>query len=247
MSIIAYFCNVRGLGYTLTFYVSYDISNPMLEMSVYGRGGPMSNFTYEFENRSESLEEYEWDYTWIDSADRSGLQRVLYIGDSISCATRLEATRVAKGVLYFDGIGTSKAVDNPCFPDLIRLIAKQEGNRCAIIFNNGLHGWHLEDETNYGVYYESLLNFLFAEFPGTPVFLALTTAVKSEKRNLRVVARNQTVLSLATKYNLPVIDLYSITDENRGLISQDGVHLTPEGYEKIATKIVSQLQEILQI
>ena len=231
----------------MTFDISYDISNSMLGMPISGRGGQMSDFTYEFENRSESLEEYEWDYTWIDSADKSGLQRVLYIGDSISCAARSEATRVAKGTFYFDGIGTSKAVDNPCFPDVIRLIAKQEGDRCAIIFNNGLHGWHLEDENSYGVHYENLLNFLLAEFPGTPVFLVLTTAVKSEKRNPRVVARNQTVLSLATKYNLPVIDLYSITYENRELISQDGVHLTPEGYEKIAIKIVTQLQEALNI
>ena len=206
----------------------------------------MGNFTYEFENRSQHLEEYEWDYTWIEHADKVDLPRVLYIGDSISCATRNVATEIADGALYFDGFGTSKAVDNPYFPDAIRLFAKQQGARKAIVFNNGLHGWHLDDETAYGQSYEQFLKFLLAEFPGTPVFLALTTAVRSEKRTPRIIARNQAVLALGEKYHLPVIDLYSLVDQNRSLISQDGVHLTEDGYRHIGQEIVAQIQKGLQ-
>ena len=206
----------------------------------------MGNFTYEFENRSQNLEEYEWDYTWIEHADKPDLPRVLYIGDSISCAVRNVATEIADGALYFDGFGTSKAVDNPYFPDAIRLFAKQQGARKAIVFNNGLHGWHLDDETAYGQSYEQFLKFLLAEFPGTPVFLALTTAVRSEKRMPRIIARNQAVVALGEKYHLPVIDLYSLVDQNRSLISQDGVHLTEDGYRHIGQEIVAQIQKGLQ-
>ena len=52
----------------------------------------MSDYTYEFENRSNCLEHYEWDNTWWDSADVTGTPRVLYIGDSISCGARKVAT-----------------------------------------------------------------------------------------------------------------------------------------------------------
>ena len=73
----------------------------------------MSNFTYEFNNRSQSLEKFEWDNVWWEQADVTGVPRVLYIGDSISCATRHVATEAAEGKIFFDEFGTSKAVDNP--------------------------------------------------------------------------------------------------------------------------------------
>lgn len=206
----------------------------------------MSSYTYVFENTKEILEKYEWDNLWLDSTDNLDALRVLYIGDSISCITRRVATETAAGMLYFDGVGTSKAVDNPYFPETIQLFAKQEKSRCAVIFNNGLHGWHLDDETAYKQGYEKVLNFLLGEFTKTPIFLLLTTAVADEDRNDRVVARNKVVQELAEAYNLPVIDLYTITDEHRELISADGVHLVPEGYKLLADKIVSELKKSLK-
>ena len=86
----------------------------------------MSNFTYAFENRSEQLEKYEWDNVWWEQADLAGATRVLYIGDSISCATRRVATAAAQNEILFDGLGTSKAVDNPYFPDTIHMFAMQQ-------------------------------------------------------------------------------------------------------------------------
>ena len=80
----------------------------------------MSNFTYEFENRRESLEMYEWDNVWWEHADKSDITRVLYVGDSISCATRNAATQSSGNTIYFDGFGTSKAVDNPFFAPSVR-------------------------------------------------------------------------------------------------------------------------------
>jgi hypothetical protein len=204
----------------------------------------MSSFTYEFENRLDKLETFEWDNVWWEHADEEGTPRVLYIGDSISVATRRVATATSENTIYFDGLGTSKGLDNPYFSDTVRLFARQQGNRIAVLFNNGLHGWHLDDESKYREYYEKMIEFLKSEFAQTPIFLVLTTAVADMERNARVVKRNDVVKALAEKHGLPTVDFYSIVNDHRGLICQDGVHLLPDGYKLLAEKLVSVVKKI---
>ena len=201
----------------------------------------MSSFTYEFENKNERLETYEWDNVWWDQADKDDVTRVLYIGDSISCGTRRVATEMA-GDLYFDGLGTSKAVDNPYFFDTVSIFGHQQASRSAVLFNNGLHGWHLDDETEYKAYYDKLVQFLMTEFESTPVYLLYTTHVADKSRDERVVKRNKAVLEIADKYGLQVIDLYTPVFENPQFLSADGVHLTKEGYQLLATTILNALK-----
>ena len=204
----------------------------------------MSNFTYEFENKSERLETYEWDNVWWEHADNSDVTRVLYIGDSISCGTRRIATETA-GDLYFDGLGTSKSVDNPFFFDTVSLFAKQQGYRSAVLFNNGLHGWHLDDESEYKDCYDKLVQFLMTELEGAPIFLLLTTHVADAERDARVRARNEAVVEIAEKYGLPVIDLYTLTLEHADYLSADGVHFSREGYQLIADAVIAELRKVL--
>ena len=206
----------------------------------------MSDFTYEAETCETPLETYEWDNVWWEHADVDGIARVLYIGDSISCGTRKRATEAAGNKIFFDGFGTSKALDNPYFEEAVRIFAKQQGERAAILFNNGLHGWHLNDETEYGEYYEKKINFLLNEFQNTPLFLVLTTHVADPERDARVVARNRVVLELAKKYRLPTIDLYAITKEHDGLFT-DGVHLIGEGYDMLARELVENVCKVIKI
>ena len=205
----------------------------------------MSGYTYEFENRCDKLEKYEWDNVWWEQADITSNSRVLYIGDSISCMTRRLATEASGGGLLFDGLGTSKAVDNPYFPDTVRLFTAQQPEHCAIVFNNGLHGWHLDDEIEYASAYETLIKFMLEHFKGTPILLALTTGVADPARNERVLARNRAVLAIAERYSLPTVDLYSVTDAHRDLISPDGVHLSREGYLLLADEIVARVRDVL--
>ena len=202
----------------------------------------MSSFTYEFENKNERLETYEWDNVWWEHADREDINRVLYIGDSISCGTRKIATEAAKGEFYFDGLGTSKGIDNPFFFDTVTMFAKQQGSRTAVLFNNGLHGWHLDDDTEYRRFYERMIQYLITEFEKTPVYLLLTTHLKYSERDARVKVRNAVVCELADKYGLAVIDLYTPTLENEQLISGDGVHLTKEGYQLLADCILEGIK-----
>ena len=200
----------------------------------------MSEFTYEEKTTKARLETYEWDNVWWEQT-KSDAERVLYIGDSISCRTREAATRAAGGALLFDGFGTSKALDNPYLFDSIRLFARQEGHRCAVVFNNGLHGWHLDDDSEYPAAYEAAVRFLLSEFPETPLFLLLTTSVANEEREARVRARNAAVLAIAERYALPVIDLYTVSAENAALRAHDGVHYTPEGYALFGECLVREL------
>ena len=194
----------------------------------------MKNFTYEIVDNQEQYETYEWDNTWIDHANDFTAKRVLYIGDSISCKTRHIATEQTNGELLFDGYGTSKGIDNPYFKDSIRIFANQQKRREAVIFNNGLHGWHLKDETEYRYHYEEMIKFLLDEFQDVPVFIALTTHIADKEREERVICRNQVAKDLANKYQLPVIDLYSVSVKRNELLSIDGVHLVQEGYEQLA-------------
>ena len=206
----------------------------------------MSNFTYEFSDQHEKLEKDEWDNVWWDNAKSPGLTRVLYIGDSISCGTRRIATEVANGALYFDGFGTSKAIDNPYFPDSLRLFAKQQGERSIIIFNNGLHGWHINDTTEYPSLYEKMVKFILSEFPDVPLAIVLTTSVANEEREARVKKRSEEARKTANAYGLPVIDLYSVSVEVSEFRKSDGVHFSNEGYTAFANRIVNDVQAILE-
>ncbi|MBQ3226513.1 MAG: hypothetical protein IJB48_05590 [Clostridia bacterium] len=205
----------------------------------------MSDFTYESIDRNVPLETYEWDNIWIEHADEPDRTRVLYIGDSISVNNKRPATLYTDSKILFDNYGTSKALDNPYFAETIHLVAKQEGQRSAVLFNNGLHGFHLDDDSKYRTYYEKMIQFLLEEFPKTPIFLVLTTHLGNEEREQRVIKRNAVAKELAKEYDLFVIDLYSVSCAHADLLSKDRVHYEKAGDEKMAEALVNALCEFL--
>jgi len=211
-----------------------------------GENKNMSDYTYEFGKRDVPLEVYEWDNVWWEQTDKTDAPRVLYIGDSISCNARRVATEVAENKILFDGLGTSKGIDNPYFCQTVSLFADQQGERAAIFLNNGLHGWHLDDETEYKQNYENVVRFLLDKFADTPTVLVLTTSVRNAERDARVVVRNCAVSEIAEKYGLSVIDLYTPTHEHPELIAADGVHLTLEGYKLLAGELVAGAKNAIE-
>ena len=198
----------------------------------------MTSFTYEPKNRNP-LETYDWDSTWICHTEREEARRVLYIGDSISCALRTVLTPLSGEEMLFDGFGTSKAVDNPLFCPMLRLFMQEEKRRDLILFNNGLHGFHLEDTEAYAAAYENTVREILSMAPSTPLILVLSTYTSTEPE--RVPLRNEAVRKIAKRLALPVLDLYTTSLEHQELLSEDGVHFTPEGYEVLARKILSDL------
>lgn len=198
----------------------------------------MNDFTYEQGDRVSRLEAYEWDNVWWERTDRADAPRVLYIGDSISCGILRHVNKLANGAILFDGFASSKAVDNPYLMPSVSLFAAQQKERCAVLFNSGLHGWHLDDEVEYPRFYAEVLDFLQKEFAGVPLVLALTTSVTDASRERRVRARNKAVLSLASRRGLTAIDLYTPSLESTSLHKEDGVHFLDAGYMLLAEKIL---------
>ena len=204
----------------------------------------MSDFTYEKDSQIAELETYEWDNVWWEQAPKQDATRVLYIGDSISCALRRKATAVSNDELLFDGFGTSKAVDNPYFLPSVKSFATQQRERRVVIFNNGLHGWHLTEEA-YGEHYKKLVTALKAEFSDCVIALVLTTAITDKERNERVKVRNEKVKEIAKELSLPIIDLNEVSAKNISLISGDGVHFTDKGYDVMATFLVDKVRKLI--
>lgn len=192
------------------------------------------------------LEEYEWDNTWIEKTSNKDSLRVLYIGDSISCPTRKLATEESEEKILFDGVATSKAVDNPYLFETVKLFASQQSRRDIVVFNSGLHGPHLTNE-EYSFHYESVIKLLLNEFKETPLILLLSTPQAKVDRDMRVVERNQEVIKLGGKYNLPVIDFYSIIKPYPELLNDDGIHLTHDGYVILAKKLASEATKLLNL
>lgn len=191
------------------------------------------------------LENYEWDNTWIEKTDQITEKRVLYIGDSISCGTRTQANIIADGEILFDGFGTSKSLDNPYYVESLLSFAKQGPDRKVIIFNNGLHGWHIPED-RYEELYVNFVNELVVNFPDTVFVLVLTTFVTNEKfHNDRVIERNEIAMKIAKRFNLPIIDLYTVSEENKEFISDDGVHFLEKGYQILANEVLSVVKEYL--
>lgn len=204
----------------------------------------MSDFTFEYrESKGDCLniyEKYEWDNIWIEYANTANKRRIAYIGDSISCGIRELITKRTNEEILCDGFGTSKAVDNPFFEKGIELFAAQLPEVTDIIFNNGLHGWHLSED-EFERYYDAKVAFMKRKFSSARLFIVLTTALLDKKKNERVILRNEAALRVAKKYNLPVIDLYSITLANPDKYLNDGIHLKNELYETLADEIISNI------
>ena len=204
----------------------------------------MSDFTYQSAPTKGKYETYEWDNVWLEHANDTETPRVLYIGDSISCGIRRIATAQTEKKIYFDGFGTSKSLDNPWLKKSVATFGEQQPGRKIVLFNNGLHGWHLSSDDEYARYLEDMIVYLKELFEGTPVAVVLTTWIADEKNLPAVHQRNAAAIRVAEKLNVPVIDLYSVSEENKALIS-DGVHFREEGYQKLAATVIRRIKEIV--
>jgi hypothetical protein len=220
-------------------FLSYWLTILSQHYIVLKRGDFVSEFTYETSDTSRNLETFEWDNVWWEQTANETSKRILYIGDSISCGIRRLITSLSKSEILCDGFGTSKALDNPYFKSSLELFMKQQNKCDAILFNNGLHGWHLSDEEYEKCYDDMLLFLLKAE---KPIFIVLTTDdISSQRRNGFVKTRNEVAKALAQKYHLPVIDLHTVAISNSECHVPDGVHFNAMGYELLAKCILESI------
>lgn len=191
------------------------------------------------------LEKYEWDRIWQEDTYDTASKRVVYIGDSISEGTYPQCTKLSEREFVFNNFASSKAVDNPHHIPMLKMFIEQNEKCDAVIFNNGLHGWHLSEQEYYEGY-KKTVKALLSDYAEIPFFIVLTTWVDSSNSvSDRVVPRNEMALKVAKELNLPVIDLYKVAKANAQLIKADGVHFSEEGYEQLAKEIIKVLKETL--
>lgn len=200
----------------------------------------MSDFTYQKNETAIPRETYEWDRTWIEHTEITDAKRVFYIGDSISWGIRPTAQKTVGKEFLFDALASSKALDNPFFLPTLDLFLQQVNQPDLLLFNHGLHGWHLEDETAYAQAFDAFVKALQERI--SRVAVVLTTAVADEKRNARVLARNAAARRVAEERGCPVIDLYT---PSLSCTHTDGVHFDGEGYRILADALVSAVRPLL--
>ena len=202
-----------------------------------------NNYTYQEKTTRSPLEKYEWDRVWFEDVYDTDAKRILYIGDSISNATFPWATSLVERKLIFNNFASSKGLDNPFYFPMIKMFIYQNDRKDAIIINNGLHGWHLDDE-KYGELYFELIENIKKLCPDTPIFIVLTTAVDDSKEfSSRIPKRNEKAREVAKRADAGIIDLYSVSNSNKELLCDDGVHFVSDGYKMLAEEIVRALNE----
>lgn len=211
----------------------------------------MNKDTYEFEATNKALERYEWDDLWRIEAYDQNTPRLFSIGDSISRGYRHHLADAFRNIMCVDNYATSKAIDNPMLIKMIHLSLEQLGNCKMILFNNGLHGWHLNEE-EYRENYELIIGELYQKYPDIKMVIALSTPVREKdeialmgKRTNDILKRNEYAVSVAEKYNLPYVDLYSVLVDKPDYYTNDGVHLNEDGYKALVREIYQKINEVL--
>ena len=89
------------------------------------------------------------------------------------------------------------------------------------------------------------MKFLLDEFSGTPLFIVLTTFIKTEETRDRVPVRNKVAREIAEKYGLDIIDLYTVSANASNLLKPDGVHFENAGYELFTDEILKSISKVI--
>ena len=177
----------------------------------------------------EIREEVEWcNIRWFDGADTG--KRVLLIGDSITLGYgNVVCEKLKEKQIHTAWLCTSKSIDNPSLRKEIEY-AMSEYPVELIHFNNGLHGWHL-NETTYADALEKMFVWIKETYPMCKlVFAATTQNVRSEYEHEQIQKRNEKALTLAEKLEICVDPLAKLDDTTRQFLP-DGVHYQAGGYK----------------
>lgn len=184
------------------------------------------------------LEDIEWCDIWLQNApDKTGLPRVLQIGDSISRGYYATVSKELKGVAEVDRLATSRSLNDPCFAKELRYVLTQYAYK-VVHANNGLHGWHLKETAqDYQAGVRAILEIIRECCPQAKIVWAQSTPVTlrdnvnslDPERNTRVIRRNELAAEVAGELGLPINNLYAFAVQNLHYHCGDGYHFTAEG------------------
>ena len=195
-------------------------------------------------------ERIEWIDIWVTDADKSGLPRVLLVGDSITRGYFSGVEKHLAGKAFCARRTTSKCVSDPTLNDDLQLMLKQY-KFSVIHFNNGLHGWgYTEDQ-----YRDGLASTVAAvkQHSGDAKFIWATTTPVRENNDLnkfsertdRVKVRNKLASEIMKKQDIPPDDLFELAKDHADWTSADGVHFNGHGNEALAKQVAESVASVL--
>ena len=110
-----------------------------------------------------------------------------------------------------------------------------------MLFNNGLHGFHLNDSL-FERYYRKMIVYLKESFRNIPIMVVLSTTVGDTERRACIIRRNAIAQKIANENGLDVIDLFEASERMAELQTADLVHFNEEGFHALAKIVVDAVK-----
>ncbi|MDB5085958.1 MAG: hypothetical protein JWN30_2844 [Bacilli bacterium] len=200
-------------------------------------------------NSNRKMEKTEWcNLRWLNTNDDQ-LPRVLLIGDSITGGYNTVVSRILQEKANLAYLTTSKGIND------IGLIKEtsyvmEDFNYHIVHFNNGLHGWHINDQ-DYELALRNYLELLRQLSKGAKLIWANSTPyltreelVPDPGKNSIVIRRNAIANRIMVENKVRVNDLYTVTFGKTALFT-DGVHYNRDGYELLGSAVADVIMEEL--
>jgi len=197
------------------------------------------------------LEAVEWCDIWQPNQTKSGLPRVLLLGDSITRGYYPEVAKRLEGKALVDRLSTSAFVSDPMLLAEITMVL--DHTRYDIVhFNNGMHGFqHSEEE--YRKAFPAFVETIRKHAPAAKLICATTTPLKGpvsvkpgEMRpsDERIAARNAIALEIVKPQGISVDDLYTPLLGHPELHA-DNVHFNSSGTALQGEQVASEIERAL--
>lgn len=195
-------------------------------------------------------ENCEWVIMWCENADSDRLPRVALIGDSIVRQTFERVKEELKDIAYVDYFATSYSILSPAYVGMLEKLI-EDSDYEVVYYNYGLHAGDVTAEE----YEEAYRNILKMFLKKSKVIIGLTTHVLDETNldkesdvwSKIVRERNARANKLAKEFDILVDDLYTVSVQlGKEGKSEDGVHFSPLGVEKIAQSRIKAIRKLLK-
>ncbi len=200
-------------------------------------------------DKTEIRESIEWtNMRWNDAPDNCKA-RILLIGDSIVVGHERLLHDIVKDEYCIDSFATAKCVsDVDYMRELNYMFSCRDYD--LVIFNNGLHGFDIDDEV-----YEKNLEEAITDLNKRVKKLAWRTSTPirnkedlnklNAEKNPRVIRRNAFAAKVAANLDIPVLDMYSPMEKNVEYFSTDAIHYNEQGKEVQARMLADFIKKIL--
>ena len=203
--------------------------------------------TIEGVSKNEST---EWSNTFIVGTDKTDLPKVLLIGDSHVERYYPVVIENLKGKVYCSKFTTSRSFGDPNFIEQLDLVLKKF-DFDVICINNGLHGefYSIDEYKNYFPVVCDLIKKKSRKgiiWVNTTAFRKRNSLDEFHERNSQVVMRNKVCLEFTTKNQIPLLDFYTASLNNKEYFTNDGIHFNETGVKVQAEMLCVEINKKLK-